>query len=84
MKIIWTKHAEARQKEWKIKLGITKEDVEAVLLDPDQVVPGEGEAMVAQKKWAEGLIRVPFIQVEGARKILTVYYTSKIDRYWKG
>jgi len=66
------------------RLGITKEDVEAVLLDPDQVVPGEGEAMVAQKKWAEGLIRVPFIQVEGARKILTVYYTSKIDRYWKG
>jgi len=31
-KIIWTKHAEERQKEWEIKLGITRQDVENVLM----------------------------------------------------
>ena len=30
------------------------------------------------------LLRVPFVEIEGRRKVLTVYWTSKIERYWKG
>ena len=64
MKIIWTRHAAERQREWFRKLGITKQEVEDILKNPGQIVPGDLEAKVAQ--------------------ILTVYWTSKVDKYWKG
>jgi len=82
-KIIWTKHAEERQKGWEIKLGITRQDVECVLMSPEQIQTGDQGAFVAQSKKLDGLLRIPFIEIEGKRKILTVYWTSKIDRYWK-
>ena len=30
-----------------------------------------------------GLLRVPFVEAEGERKILTVYWTSKVEKYWR-
>lgn len=83
MKIIWTKHAEERQREWQIKLGITREEIEDVLRNPAQIAPGDLGTWVAQRKRGEGLLRVPFVQVEDGRKILTVYWTSKVDKYWR-
>lgn len=83
MKIIWTKHGEDRQKEWEKKLGITKQIVENSVLNPDQIVPGDMNVLVAQTKTGNGLLRIPFVEVEGNRKILTVYWTSKIEKYWK-
>lgn len=47
MKVIWTKHAEERQKEWEKKLGITKQSVEDLVNSPEQIVPGDMEALVA-------------------------------------
>ncbi len=40
MKIIWTRHGEDRQKEWEKKLEITRQEVENILKDPEQIVSG--------------------------------------------
>ncbi len=83
MEIRWTKHAEGRQKEWAKKRGITRQEVETLLMNPEQIVPGDQEALVAQVKRKGGLLRVPFVETEGKRKILTVYWTSRVKKYWK-
>ena len=83
MKIVWTRHAEERQEEWQKKLGITRQEVEDLLRNPEQVVPGDLEALVAQARRGNGLLRVPFVEAEGERKILTVYWTSKVEKYWR-
>ena len=83
MEIIWTQHAQARQREWAKRRGITREVVEDLLINPEQTVPGDQGALVAQAKREGGLLRVPFIRTGEGRKILTVYWTSKIDKYWK-
>ncbi|MCI2424428.1 hypothetical protein LM599_00075 [Candidatus Acetothermia bacterium] len=84
MEIIWTKHATDRQKEWERKIRITRQEVEALLTVPEQVVPGDRGVLVAQERRGSGLLRVPFVDTEGGRKILTVYWTSKIQKYWRG
>jgi len=83
VKIIWTRHAEERQEEWRKKLGITRQEVEDLLRDPEQVVPGDLEALVAQARRGNGLLRVPFVETKRGRKILTVYWTSKVEKYWR-
>lgn len=84
MKVIWTKHAEDRQKEQEKKLGITKQEVEDLLSKPEQIVPGDMNVLVAQARTRNGLLRVPFVEVVGDKKVLTVYWASKIEKYWKG
>jgi len=84
VKIIWTKHAADRQLEWEKKLGVTRQEVEEVLSNPEQIVPGDLNTQVAQTRRGKGLLRVPFVEATGNRKVLTVYWTSKIEKYWKG
>ncbi len=83
MRIIWKRHAEERQEEWRKKLGITRQEVENALSAPEQVVPGDLGAWVAQVRRGEGLLRVVFVESEGAYKMLTVYWTSKVEKYWR-
>lgn len=83
MRIIWTRHAEERQKEWNRKLGITRQEVENLVGSPEQIVPGDMGVLVAQSRNRNGLLRVPFVERRKDRKILTVYWTSRIERYWK-
>lgn len=83
VEIIWTNHAEERQKQWEKKILITKEEVEYLVRHPEQIVPGDKNALVAQGRTRDGLLRVPFLGIEGKRKILTVYWTSKVEKYWK-
>lgn len=83
MEIIWTKHADERLKEWEKKSDISRQEVEDLLRDPEQVVPGDMMALVAQKKKQDGLLRAPFMVVGETRKILTIYWTSKTERYWR-
>ena len=83
MKIIWTRHAEEREEEWRKKLGITRQEVEDLIRDPEQLVPGDLKALVAQAKRGNGLLRVPFVEAEGERKILTVFWTSRVGKYWR-
>lgn len=54
-----------------------------VVRDPMQSVSGDGGIVVAQGRRGAGLLRVPCLEAEGNRKILTVYWTSKTDKYWK-
>ncbi|MCR4405263.1 MAG: hypothetical protein NUW06_08350 [Candidatus Acetothermia bacterium] len=84
MKIKWTGHAEERQREWEKKLGITREEIEDLVMNPEQIVPGDRDALIAQNRRSRGLLRVPFIEGEGERKILPAYWTSRVERYWKG
>lgn len=79
--IIWTNHAEDRQKQWERRLGITKEDVEEILNNPEQIVPGDLDVLVAQTRRASGLVRVPFVESEGMKRVITVYWTSKVEKY---
>ncbi|MGC9169093.1 MAG: DUF4258 domain-containing protein [Desulfurella sp.] len=83
MNIVWTKHAQERLTQWQQKLNIRKLDIENIILNPQQIVAGDLDALVAQSKFESGLIRVVFKKESGNIKILTIYYTSKIDKYWK-
>lgn len=57
--------------------------MEDALRDPEQTVAGYRDTLVAQSRWAGGLLRVLFVKVEEGRKILTLYWTSKVGRYWE-
>jgi len=83
MKVIWTRHAEERQEEWEKKLGIRRQEVEEMLRNHEQIVPGDRDALIAQARRGSGLLRAAFVEVEGNRKVLTVYWTSKVEKYWK-
>lgn len=83
MKIVWTKHAEERQKEWEKKLGITRIEIEDLLHSPQQIVAGDLDNLIAQSKNRNGLLRVPFRQIADNRKVITIYWTSKVEKYWK-
>ncbi len=83
MNIIWTKHAQERLAQWQQKLKILKQDIENIVLNPQQIVEGDLGTSVAQSKFENGLIRVVFTKDSGNLKVLTLYYTSKIDKYWK-
>ena len=82
MQITWTKHAQERQQQWYEKLGISSSEIEDAVKHPDQVVPGDRNVLVAQVKRGNGILRVPFIETGSVRKILTVYWTSRVDKYW--
>ena len=83
MECLWTRHAEERQQEWQTKLGVTREEVEEVRRHPEQIVAGDQSALIAQSRRVDGLLRVPFLSGGEDRKILTVYWTSRIGRDWK-
>lgn len=83
MKAIWTRHAEDRQREWEKRLEITREEVENVIRSPEQIVPGDQTILVAQSRRGKGLLRVAFEEIEEGRKIVTLYWTSKVEKYWK-
>jgi hypothetical protein len=80
--IVWTKHAEERQQQWGDRLSITKEEAEAVLRNPQQVVV-ENDVFVAQTKRRNGLLRVVFVEIGGSYRILTLYWTNQVKRYWQ-
>ncbi|MBE9139416.1 DUF4258 domain-containing protein [Nodosilinea sp. LEGE 07088] len=82
MNIFWTKHAEERQQQWQQRLGISREEVEAVVKVPQQIVI-EDDIYVAQSKRGKGLLRVPFAAVGETRRIITLYWTNQVNRYWQ-
>ncbi|BAU13298.1 hypothetical protein LEP3755_38370 [Leptolyngbya sp. NIES-3755] len=84
MEIVWTLHAEQRQQQWEERLGITKQEIESVLLAPEQSVPDEEDVFVAQSRRGDGLLRVVYAEVGATYRILTVYWTNQINRYWQG
>jgi hypothetical protein len=81
--IVWTRHAEERQRQWEVRLGITRHEVEALLEVPEQIVRGDEDAQVAQVRRGQGLLRAVFLEIGGGRKILTLCWTSRVNRYWQ-
>lgn len=82
MQIVWTKHAEERQQQWIERFGITREEVETVVTNPQQIIL-EDDVLVAQVKRGNGLLRVPFVEIGNTKRILTLYWTNQIKRYWQ-
>ncbi len=76
-------HCPTRQLEWHKTRDVTRAEVEAVTSAPQQVVRGHAGVLVAQSRLRGGLLRVPFVEVEGCRKIVTLYWTSQVARYWE-
>jgi len=82
MEIAWTKHAEERQQQWEERLGITRSEVEKVLSSPQQIMI-EDNVLVAHSQRGKGLLRVVFVEIGNTKRILTVYWTNQIRRYWQ-
>ena len=70
-------------KEWEQKRQITRAEIERVILNPDQLVHGDLNILIAQSRRGDGLLRVAFIETQMGRKVLTLYWTSKVSKYWK-
>jgi len=82
MQIVWTKHAQERQQQWEERLRITREEVEAAVTNPQQIIVEE-DVLVAQIKRGNGLLRVPFVEIGKTRRISTLYWTNQVKRYWQ-
>ena len=82
MRIIWTKHAEERQQKWQQKLDITREEIEAILTSTQQIIT-EDNALIAQSIQGNGLLRIVFANLGDTKKIITLYWTNTISRYWQ-
>ncbi len=82
MPIVWTRHAEERQQQWEQRLGITHDEVETILTYPQQIV-AENQVFVAQSKRGKGLLRIVFVNIGSTKRILTLYWTNQINRYWQ-
>jgi len=82
MQIRWTKHAEERQQQWQQKPDITREEIEAILTNPQQIIT-EDNALIAQSIRGNGLLRIVFADFGDTQKIITLYWTNQISRYWQ-
>jgi hypothetical protein len=82
MEIVWRKHAENPQQQWQERLGISREEIEAVAENPQQIIV-ENDILVAQSQRGNGLLRVPFVEIGRTRRILTLYCTNQVKRYWQ-
>ncbi|MEB3292298.1 MAG: DUF4258 domain-containing protein [Synechococcales bacterium] len=82
MQIVWTKHAEERQQQWQQRLEITREEIETVVTQPQQIV-SEDEVRIAQSLRGNGLLRIVFADIGNTRRIITLYWTNQINRYWQ-
>jgi hypothetical protein len=82
MTFVFTNHA----LEEMARRGITREQVEAVLHAPEQQVPEYGDVLCYQSRidfdGKQYLLRV--MVDSHTMKVVTVYRTSKIAKYWSG
>ena len=84
MKFRFTPHAE----EEIARRGIPRELVEAVLENPQQIVPGYGGRKCYQSQLDFGrdkmfLLRVIVDDRVNPPEVVTVYRTTKISKYWR-
>ena len=76
MNWIWTDHINRQLAERKI----SRDDIKLTLENPDEVIEERKGRKVYQRKVADKLYRV----VTENDKLITVYFTSKIQKYRKG
>ncbi len=82
LELVWTQHAEERQQQWEQRLDITRQEVEAVT-SPEQIIHDDEGVLVAQSRRGNGLLRVPYVRIGSTKRILTVYWTNQVKRYWQ-
>jgi hypothetical protein len=69
--------------------GIKEELIKSVAKNPQQKLPSKKGRVVAQSKYydeeenKEMLLRVIGIETSDKFEVITVYKTSKINKYWK-
>ena len=82
-KVEFTKYAKLQIQE----RGIEHEDILNTLQSPGQVLSGRKGRKIAQKKvnqgGEKGLLRVIFEEKVDVKIVVTVYWTSKIEKYWR-
>lgn len=84
IKVIYLQHALDRM----LERGIEKDKIDLAVINPDQIVLEEGR-FVAHKKYfdkvlkKEYLYRIFFERYENKIIVVSVYKTSKINKYWK-
>ena len=78
MNIIFTKHAKERIKTYNLSDDIVKDAIR----NPDEIVEGYEETMIAHKLLNKHLLRVVYVTEKNIVKIITVY-PSKKERYFK-
>ena len=84
--IVITKHAvfEAQRR------GIDIENIMSVIENPQQKLPSKKNRVVLQSKYhdniedKEMLLRVIVEEEESSIKVISVYRTSRIEKYWIG
>ena len=66
---------------------IKREDILDTLKLPGQILSGRKGRKIAQKKidrgGKKGLLRVIFGEKDDTKIVVTVYWTSKIKKYWR-
>ncbi len=81
---IYSRHAQ----EELVRRGIPKMLVDSVLSNPEQVVPEQGGRVTYQSRVDFGagrifLLRVIVVDQVDPAVVVTVYRTSKIEKYWR-
>lgn len=66
--IIYTKHARTRMQE----RNVTEAQVEAAVLEPDRVDYGDEGELIASKQFGRRRIRVVYLSLPEAIKVITV------------
>ena len=84
MTIKYTKHAETSLRERKIG----KDVVEELLNNPQQILKGGGNNEIAQgifnRAGKDFLLRIVYKKEGRIIKVITTYWTSKVEKYWEG
>jgi hypothetical protein len=85
MKLVFSEHALFEMEFRKID----KEEVERLIEHPMQKLPARKNRIIMQKRYTddmehkEMLLRVIGEELENTFHVITVYKTSKIEKYWK-
>lgn len=81
--ILFSLHAKRQLKEREISDVVVRN----VLLRPAQIVNSYGGRKIAQDivrhKGEKFLMRIIFEEIDGELKIITVYLTTRIEKYWR-
>ncbi|HCG77215.1 MAG: hypothetical protein COZ37_02500 [bacterium (Candidatus Ratteibacteria) CG_4_10_14_3_um_filter_41_18] len=85
MKVILLSHAKDQCRE----RGIKKNIIEETVFNPDQIIEEKEGKKIAQKKIFDEekkknyLIRAIFKEENDRRIVITLYKTSKVQKYWR-
>jgi len=80
---VLSKHAENEM----LRRQISREQVESLMKHPDQIVEAHGGLVCYQclntKDGKPCLLRAVINESVGPKKIVTIYRTTKVKKYWK-